>query len=177
MLVTLRGKKPDISQATFVAPNSTLVGEVVLGKGSSVWFYAALRSEAEPITVGENSCVEDHVLMHCPKGKPVRIGNNVTVGHGSIVHGATIEDNVLIGMHATIMDGAHIGEGSLIAAGALVKEGMEIPPRSLVVGAPAKVVREVSDKQRESVANSIKAYSKLASEYAESMRNGGFEEA
>ncbi|MBM9462302.1 gamma carbonic anhydrase family protein [Aeromicrobium sp. YIM 150415] len=149
MLIALGDKKPQVADSAFVAPNATLAGSVMVEEGASVWYGAVLRADNEPITIGKNANVQDNCAFHVDVDKPVTLGEGVSVGHGAIIHGATVGDFVLVGMGSIIMNGAVIGEESLIAAGALVPEGMEVPPRSLVIGAPAKVRRELSDAEVE----------------------------
>lgn len=146
-----------IHQDTFVAPTAAVVGDVTLGAGSSVWYHAVLRGDMAPITIGDNSNIQDGCLLHVAESFPLQIGNYVTTGHGAILHGCTIEDGVLIGMGAIVLDGAVIGEGSIIGAGALIPEGKVIPPRSLVVGVPGKVIRELDeDKAAELIVHAEK---------------------
>jgi len=149
-------KTPEIHSDARLAENAAVIGEVVLEAGVSVWYGAVIRGDAGAIRVGENSNVQDCCCLHGSKGTTV--GRGVTIGHGAIVHGCTVEDNCLIGMGATILDGAVIGEGSIIGAGALVGEGKVIPPRSLVVGVPGKVLREVSDEQFEGILKNAALY-------------------
>ena len=138
---------PQIDESAYVAESAMLVGRVTLKPRSSVWFHAVLRADNEPITIGARSNVQDNCAFHVDKGKPVLLGEGVSVGHGAVIHGATIGDHVLVGMGAIIMNGAVIGDESLIAAGALIAEGVEIPPRSLVAGVPGKVRRELTDDE------------------------------
>ncbi|MET0447072.1 MAG: gamma carbonic anhydrase family protein [Aeromicrobium sp.] len=147
MLIALNDKVPQVADGAWVAPTATLAGSVVIGEGASVWYGVVLRADNEPITIGARSNVQDNSVFHVDQGKPVVVGESVSIGHGAVVHGATIEDHVLVGMHATIMNGSVIGTESLIAAGALVTEGMVVPPRSLVAGVPAKVRRELTDAE------------------------------
>ncbi len=140
-------RRPTVPESTFVAPNATLVGSVVLGEGASVWYSAVLRADNAPITIGRDSNVQDGCAFHVDTGKPVTLGEGVSVGHNAVVHGATIEDHCLIGMGAVVMNEAVIGAESLVAAGALVTEGMQVPPRSLVAGVPGKVRRELTDDE------------------------------
>ncbi len=141
-----------------MAPNATLAGSVSIGEGASVWYGSVLRADNEPITIGARSNIQDNCAFHVDKGKPVVLGEGVSVGHGAIIHGATIESNVLIGMGAIIMNGAVVGTESLIAAGALISEGVVIPPRSLVAGVPGKVRRELSDEEVEKIYTNAKIY-------------------
>ena len=147
MILRFEGNDPAIATDAYVAPGAQIMGRVRLEAGASVWFNAVLRGDDEPITVGENSNVQDNATLHIDPGHPVVVGKSVVIGHNAIVHGATIEDEVLIGMHATVLTGARIGRGSIVGAGALVPEGVTIPPNSLVVGIPAKVVRSTTPDQ------------------------------
>jgi carbonic anhydrase/acetyltransferase-like protein (isoleucine patch superfamily) len=147
MLIALGDKTPQVADTAWIAPTAVLAGSVRIGEGASVWYGAVLRADNEPITIGARSNVQDNCAFHVDQGKPVVLGEGVSVGHGAVVHGATIGDHVLVGMSATVMNGAVIGDETLIAAGALVTEGMVVPPRSLVAGVPAKVRRELSDDE------------------------------
>jgi carbonic anhydrase/acetyltransferase-like protein (isoleucine patch superfamily) len=131
----------------WVAESAMVIGSVVLKKGSSVWFNAVIRGDIEPITVGENSNIQDGAVLHTDPGSPVVIGRNVTVGHQAMLHGCEIGDNSLIGISAVVLNGVKIGRNCLIGAKALITEGKEIPDNSLVLGAPAKVVRELNDDE------------------------------
>jgi len=164
--ITLPIGSPDESAATYVAPGVALIGAVTLGEGSSVWFNAVLRADNEPIVLGAGSNLQDLVACHVDHGRPLTIGAGVSVGHTAVLHGCTIEDNVLVGMHATIMNGAVIGTDSLVAAGALVTEGTIVPPRSLVAGVPAKVRRELTDAEVESIRANAAHYADRARLYA-----------
>ncbi len=137
-----------IDASAFVAPGAVVVGDVTIGAETSLWFGAVVRGDVAPIVVGPRTSVQDNCVLHVDAGFPCRIGAGVTIGHGAIVHGATVEDDVLIGIGATVLNGAHIGAGSLIGAGALVPPGMEVPPGSLVMGVPGKVVRAVGEADR-----------------------------
>ncbi|MET0820076.1 MAG: gamma carbonic anhydrase family protein [Aeromicrobium sp.] len=147
MLIALGDKTPQVADTAWIAPTAVLAGSVRIGEGASVWYGAVLRADNEPITIGARSNVQDNCVFHVDRGKPVVLGEGVSVGHGAVVHGATIGDHVLVGMSATVMNGAVIGDETLIAAGALVTEGMVVPPRSLVAGVPATVRRELSDDE------------------------------
>lgn len=131
----------------WVAPTADVMGKVTLGEDVSIWFGAVLRGDNEPIVIGPDSNVQDNVVFHTDDGIPVSLGRGVSVGHNAVVHGATVGDDVLVGMGAILMNRSVIGSECLIAAGALVPEGANIPPRSLVVGVPAKVVRELTDEE------------------------------
>lgn len=133
------GKQPHTAQAAFVAENATLIGDVTLGKNSSVWYGAVLRADSGHIIIGENTNVQDGAVLHTGRYNDIAVGCNVTIGHGAIVHGCTVGSEVLIGMHATILNGAVIGDRAVVGAGALVPEGMVIPAGMLAVGVPAKI--------------------------------------
>ena len=163
ILKPCNGKTPEIHQDARIAENAAIIGDVSLGAGVSVWYGAVIRADACAIRVGENSNVQDCCCLH--GAKDTTVGKNVTIGHGAIVHGCTVEDNCLIGMGATILDGAVIGEGSIIGAGALVGENKVIPPRSLVVGVPGKVGREVTDEQFEGILKNAALYVEEAKLY------------
>jgi carbonic anhydrase/acetyltransferase-like protein (isoleucine patch superfamily) len=149
MLISLGARVPVVPDSAWVAPNATLVGSVRLAEGASVFYGAVLRADNEPITIGPRSNVQDNCVFHVDTGKPITLGEGVSVGHGAIIHGARIGDHVLVGMGATVMNGAVIGDEVLIAAGALVTEGMTVPPRSLVAGVPGKVRRELTAEEVE----------------------------
>lgn len=158
MQISLGDKTPQVADDAWVAPNATIVGSVTLGPGASLWYGAVLRADNEPITIGPRSNVQDGCAFHVDRGRPVVLGEGVSVGHNAVVHGATIEDHCLVGMGSVIMNGAVIGRESLVAAGALVTEGMEVPPRSLVAGVPAKVRRELTDAEVESLHENARTY-------------------
>ncbi|MET8009106.1 gamma carbonic anhydrase family protein [Streptomyces sp. NPDC005271] len=167
LIAAVGGKEPTIAPDAFVAPTSVVIGDVVLGAGSSVWYQAVLRGDGGPIVLGAESNIQDNCTVHVDPGFPVSIGERVTVGHNAVVHGCTVEDDVLIGMGATILNGAHIGAGSLIAAQALVPQGMRVPPGSLVAGVPAKVKRELTDEERELIGLNAAVYVDRAKQHRE----------
>lgn len=138
---SFQGVSPALHENVYVAKGTQIVGDVRADEWSSFWYNAVARGDVDYISVGKYSNVQDLVCLHVAKGYPCIIGDYVTIGHSAVVHGATVEDHVLIGMGAKILTGAHVGRGSIIAAGALVLENQEIPPNSLVVGVPGRVVR------------------------------------
>lgn len=138
---------PRIHETTYVAESATVIGEVTLSRDSSVWSQAVLRGDNEPILVGEGSNIQEGAVLHNDPGFPLVIGNGVTVGHQAMLHGCSIGDGSLIGIQAVVMNGAVIGRGCLVAAGAVVTEGKQFPDGSLILGAPAKAVRQLSDKE------------------------------
>jgi carbonic anhydrase/acetyltransferase-like protein (isoleucine patch superfamily) len=137
--------KPDIHDQAFVAPTAVVVGAVTMGPGSSIWYGAVARADAEAIEIGENSNVQDGCTLHSDAGFPLVVGKGVTVGHRVVLHGARVDDDVLVGMGSVVMNGAHIGSGSIVAAGAVVTQGKQFPPGSVIAGVPAKVVRQATD--------------------------------
>ena len=157
---------PRMDAATWVAPGAIVLGDVVLGARSSVWFGTVIRGDTELISVGADTNLQEQVILHADPGFPCMIGERVTVGHGAIIHGATIEQDSLIGMRATVLNGAVVGAGSVVAAGALVPEGRVYPPRSLIVGMPARRVREISEADQARIARGWQHYVQLAGAYA-----------
>lgn len=165
MVKSFAGKTPEIEESVFLAENSTVIGDVKIGKGSSVWYSAVLRGDMCSITIGENSNIQDNATVHVGMKDPAVIGNGVTVGHNALVHGATVGDNALIGMGSVVLDGAVIGENSIVAAGAVVTAKTVVPPNSLVAGIPATVVKELSPQQIMGNKMNAMGYSTLASKY------------
>jgi carbonic anhydrase/acetyltransferase-like protein (isoleucine patch superfamily) len=160
--------KPELIDPTaFVAHNATLRGDVCIGAEACILFGAVIRGDVEPVTIGAQSNVQDLCCLHADPGLPCTIGKRVTIGHAAIVHGATVEDECLIGIRAVILNGAIIGTGSIIAAGAIVTEGKSIPPNSLVMGVPGKVVREATEKDREMIQRGWKHYVETGRRYRE----------
>lgn len=165
MIVSYQDHTPVIDGTAFIAENAAVAGQVTVGKDASVWFGAVLRGDLQPITVGEGSNVQDNAVVHVGANTPAVIGKNVTVGHGAVVHGATIGDNVLVGMGAIVLDGAVIGENCIIGAGALVTSNTEIPANSLVLGMPAKVTKTLTPAQIMGNRMNALEYRKLAKEF------------
>ncbi|MEU2112625.1 gamma carbonic anhydrase family protein [Streptomyces sp. NPDC087659] len=155
------GKEPKISPEAFTAPTSVVIGEVTMAAGASVWYHTVLRADCGPIVLGADSNIQDNCTVHVDPGFPVTVGERVSVGHNAVLHGCTVEDDVLVGMGATVLNGAHIGAGSLVAAQALVPQGMRVPPGSLVAGVPAKVKRELTDEEREGIKLNAAMYLEL----------------
>ncbi|PLW81206.1 gamma carbonic anhydrase family protein [Kineobactrum sediminis] len=154
----------------FIAPNAAVIGRVTLGDRSSVWFSCVLRGDAERIEVGAGSNIQDGAVLHADPGFPTLVGDNVTVGHKAMLHGCTVGDGSLVGIAAVVLNGAKIGRNCLIGAGALVTEGMEIPDGSLVLGAPAKIRRQLSEEQQAGLALNAGHYISNAAAYNESLK-------
>ena len=150
----------------WIAPNATLIGDVHLESGVSIWFGATLRGDTEPLKIGAGSNIQDHTVIHADPGFPVEIGSDCTIGHKALIHGCVIGDGTLIGMGATILNGAKIGHGCLIGAGAVVTEGKTIPDGSLVIGMPGRVVRELDEDAMAMNIASAARYRKRMRQYA-----------
>lgn len=154
-------KSPIIHATAFVHLTAVVIGNVTLGARVSVWPTAVLRGDTESITVGDDSNIQDGTIVHVDAGVPCRIGSRVAIGHRAIVHGATVEDECLIGMGAILLNGVLVGRGSIVGAGAVCREGMVIRAGSLVVGVPAKVIRETTSAERERIGKTVDAYLQL----------------
>ncbi len=142
----------------FVAPHAVIVGDVTLAAGCGVWFHATLRGDIEPIRIDQRTNIQEGAVLHVDPGFPVTIGAGVTIGHRAIVHGATVHDNVIIGMGSTVLNGAVIGENSIVGANALVTEGKHFPPGSLILGSPAKVVRNLTEEEIARIRQGAESY-------------------
>ena len=161
---------PRVAPSAWVAPGARVIGDVHLGEESSVWYGAVLRGDTEPIRVGARTNIQDGCVLHADPGYPAIVGDDCVVGHKAIVHGCQIGDGCLVGMGAIILNGAKVGEGSIVAAGALVPENREFPPHSLIVGVPAKRVKDVSDEQTADIARGVRTYVERASSHRESLQ-------
>ena len=150
-----------------ICPGAQVIGDVELGEDVSIWHGAVLRGDVSSIKIGNRSNVQDNCVVHASAGFPAVIKDNVSIGHGAVVHGCTLEDNVLIGMNATVLNGAHISKNSIVGAGAVVSEGKEFPEGSLILGVPAKAVKQLSDEQVKLIQNNADNYVKLSKQYAE----------
>jgi carbonic anhydrase/acetyltransferase-like protein (isoleucine patch superfamily) len=164
VILPVKGVSPQIPESCFIAPNATIVGDVVMGDDCSVWFSTVVRGDVNSIRIGNKVNIQDGACIHCTYEKTKTIiGDNVSIGHNAIVHGCTVENNVLVGMGAIIMDNARIGENSIIAAGAVVLEGTIVPPGSIYAGVPAKKVKDISPEllkgEVERIANNYLMYS------------------
>ena len=160
-------RKPVLGRGVYVAQGAVVLGDVTLGEHSSVWCNAVLRGDINRIVVGHHSNIQDNAVLHLADDLPCVLGDYVTVGHGAIVHACTVGDDVLVGMGLVILDGAVIGAQSLLGAGALITPGTQIPPGSLVLGSPAKVVRELSPQERTELRALAEKYARAAAYYLE----------
>lgn len=166
MILPHHGKWPKIHETAFVAPSADVIGEVEIGSHSSVWFQVVIRGDVHNIQIGNRTNIQDHSMLHVTRGQsPLKIGDEVTVGHRVTLHGCTVGNRVLVGMGATILDDAVIGDDCVIGAGALVTKGVKIPPKSMVIGVPAKVVRGLKPEELAFLPKSAENYVGDAMEY------------
>ena len=166
MIRSFQGIKPTIPSSCFIEETGIVIGDVVLGENCSVWFHAVIRGDVNYIRLGSRTNVQDLCTLHVTRDThPLIIGDEVTIGHSVVLHGCTIKDRVLIGMGAIVMDGAIVGEDSVVGAGALITEGTIVPPKSLVLGSPAKVKRPVTDQELKWIKESADNYVTYANQY------------
>jgi carbonic anhydrase/acetyltransferase-like protein (isoleucine patch superfamily) len=169
----LDGVKPQCDADSWVAESAVVIGNVVMKKGASVWFGATLRGDNDPIIIGENSNVQDGSVLHTDVGQPLEIGRDCTIGHMVMLHGCTIGANTLIGIGSIILNGAKIGKNCLIGANSLITEGKVIPDGSMVMGAPGKVVRELTEQQIQMITGSAHHYAENWKRYAKGLKKIG----
>ncbi|MGE7606538.1 gamma carbonic anhydrase family protein [Peribacillus frigoritolerans] len=167
MIIPYNNKKPSIDDTVFVAPGAHLIGDISIGKDSTIWFNAVLRGDEDSITIGEKCSIQDNSTIHLFEGCPVVIEDEVTVGHNVILHGCKIGKRSIIGMGSTILDNVEIGEECIVGANTLISSGKIIPPRSLVIGSPGKVVRRLNDKDLELIQLSIDTYVQKGKDFKE----------
>jgi carbonic anhydrase/acetyltransferase-like protein (isoleucine patch superfamily) len=164
-MIEFRGKQPVVAADAFVAAGAQLIGDVTVGAGASIWFNAVLRGDIAPVVIGPHSNIQDGAVCHVGEAAPCVVGQYVTVGHLAVLHGCTIQDEVLVGMGAVVMDDVVVGAQSIIGARALVTKGFHIPPGSLVYGAPARVVSQLGEKERRQLRDAAEFYCRLAADY------------
>ena len=169
----LGDKAPQLATDAWIAPNATVIGDVRLGSAASVWWNATLRGDNDPIHIGARTNIQDGSVLHTDEGIPMHIGDDVTVGHLVMLHGCTIGDGSLIGIQAIVLNHARIGRHCLIGAGALIPEGKEIPDRSLVMGAPGKVIRELTDDEIAQLRRNAEHYAQRAANYRTALKRLG----
>ncbi len=165
MIVLYKHYKPEIEKNVFIAENSTVIGRCFIGEDCGIWYSTVLRADINEIRIGRGTNIQDGSIVHCDHDYEVSIGEDVTVGHNAIIHGCTIGSNCLIGMGTTILNGAVLGENVIVGANSLVTSGKTIPSGVLVMGSPAKVVRELTSEEIEGISRSAKGYATLAREY------------
>lgn len=159
------GKRPEIGAGVFIADTARVIGDVQIGERSSVWFGAVLRGDINRVVIGRHTNIQDNSICHVADEFPCLVGNYVTAGHRAILHGCTVQDEVLIGMGAVLMNGVVVGQQSIIGAGALLTEGLQVPPGSLVYGAPAKVISSLGQKERSQIKTWAEKYCRVAASY------------
>ena len=165
MILPYRGKAPVIDPTVFLAPMAAVIGDVTIGAGSSVWFGAVVRGDFQPITIGQNTNIQDNATIHVRRDVPVHIGNNVLIGHNAVVHCSRVGDNTLIGMGSIVMGYSEIGENVVIGAGTFLPQHKKIPSNSLVFGNPAQIVRALRDDEIEALQEAAENYANLGVEY------------
>lgn len=166
MIRAFKDLLPQIDSSTYVEESANIIGDVVIGEKSSIWFNSVIRGDVNYIRIGSKTNIQDSCVLHVTKDThPLIIGNEVTVGHNVTLHGCTVKDRCLIGMGAIILDGAEVGEDSMVAAGCLVKQGMIVPPKTLVVGVPARIARPLTEKEIKRIKQSAQNYIDYAKSY------------
>ncbi|WP_163509235.1 gamma carbonic anhydrase family protein [Fodinicola acaciae] len=164
-LAAIGDRRPHIDDGAFLAAGCRIIGDVRIGTESSIWYGTTIRADTTEIVIGAQTNIQDHSVLHADPGFPTRVGDRVSVGHNVVIHGSTVEDDVLVGMSATLLNGTVVGAFSIIAAGATVLENTRIPAGSLVVGTPARVVRELSEADRQRISVNAEVYRYLAQEH------------
>lgn len=172
MILEYKGHKPQIAPDVFIAPNATIIGKVEIQAGANVWFGAVLRGDHGRIVIGAGTSVQDNSVIHAPLGGQTIVGQNVIIGHGSVLEGCTIGDGVVVGMSSTVLHNVTVGEMTMLAAGTVVPDGMQIPARVLAAGVPAKVKKELEGKTLGWVEHGAAAYHELAADYLAMFGNG-----
>lgn len=165
MIYKYQGIEPKIADSAFIAPSSDIIGKVTIGEGSSIWFQTVLRGDEDTITIGKNTNIQDGSTIHNANNKPVVVGDHVTVGHQVLLHGCTIGDYTLVGMGATVLDGAEVGEFTIIGANSLVTQNKKIPSGVLALGSPVKVIRELTEEEKNKLKISANRYLERGREY------------
>lgn len=168
-VLPFEGKMPSIADDVFIAPGAMVIGDVTIHAGASIWYNAVLRGDTAPIVIGPRSNIQDNCTLHTDADAPLTIGADCTIGHNVVVHGATLDDRVLIGMNAVVLSHAHVGAETIIGACALVSEHKEIPAGVLAVGIPAKIVRNLSENERTDILNSSGTYQQRAGAHRRSL--------
>lgn len=168
-VLAFNGISPQIAPDAFIAPGAVVIGDVVVGDGSSVWYNAVLRGDIAPIRIGRDTNVQDGSVLHVDEGVPCVLGDGVVIGHGAVVHSATVGDGAMVAMHATLLSRSVVGAESIVGANALVGEGKEFPPRTLILGVPGKPAREVTDAEVAAIRENAQRYSRYAQQHRQAM--------
>ena len=169
-ILSHHGREPKLGEGVYLADGARLIGEVEIGERSSIWFNSVLRGDINRVAVGHHTNIQDNSVCHVADEHACVIGNYVTAGHGVILHGCTVGDEVLVGMGAILMNGVTVGEQSIIGAGALLTEGLRVPPGSVVYGAPAKVVSQLGEKERAGIRSWAEKYCRVAAEHLQNVK-------
>ena len=170
MKYSLKGKAPVIDKNVgFIAPSADLIGDITIAEDVNIWFNAVIRADMASVSIGKNTNIQDCSVIHVDEGVPCTLGEGITVGHSAVLHGCKIGNYCLVGMNAVVLNGAEVGEESLIGAGSLVPQGMKIPPRSLVLGSPAKVVKELKTGMIEGIRKNAAVYVASSRDYLEEL--------
>lgn len=169
-IIPYKDSKPKIATDAYISPRASVIGAATIGARSSVWEHAVIRADYNTISIGTDSSIQDNCTVHCDLRFPTKIGNRVTLGHNSVAHGCTIDDNVLVGIGAVILDNVQIGHHTIIGAGSVITPGKQIPPESLVVGVPGKVVRTLSPTDLQELEANWKVYVELSRRYLKQLR-------
>ncbi len=165
-LYSFKDHKPEVGEGCFIAPSADVIGQVKLGANSSLWYGVVARGDINEIIIGENTNIQDLTMLHVIEGTALIIGAGVSVGHNAILHACTVEDNCLIGMGAIVLDGAHIGKNSVVAAGSVVAPGKSFPEGSMIMGSPAKVVRELSPEELKGYGQHFNSYLEAKNDFS-----------
>lgn len=167
MLYSIKGKIPNVADSVFIAPGAFVIAGVTIEEYASVWFNSVIRGDVDDVHIGNSTNIQDNCTVHPDKSCPVYIGDRVTIGHNCVIHGCTIGNGAMIGMQCTLLNRCHIGEDAIIGAGSLVTSGIEIPPRSLAMGSPARVIRELKPEEIEKAQRLYKIYRERSQLYRE----------
>ncbi|MFX1341893.1 MAG: gamma carbonic anhydrase family protein [Promethearchaeota archaeon] len=169
-ILSYQGKKPKIADNAYISPRATVIGSATIGARCNVWEHAVIRADYNTIDIGTDTSIQDNSTVHCDVRYPTKIGSRVIVGHNAVVHGCTVEDNVLIGIGAAILNEAQVGQRSIIGAGSLIPPGKKIPPESVVVGVPGKVIRSITPVDRFELDNNWQIYVELGRRYKKELQ-------
>lgn len=165
VIIEFYGKKPNIHETCFIAPNAALIGDIAIDEYSSVWYNAVVRADINQIRIGRRTNIQDNSVLHVEEDYPMQIGDNVLIGHNAVIHGCKIGNGALIGIGAIIFNGAEIGESAIVGIGSLVTENTKIPPKSLALGIPAKIVKELTPQHIDSIKKGVNIYAELAQKH------------